>query len=281
MIDPNPVRGCGTLVPGGFYLQNSSSPIGTLSPITWVLGNGVAGDCHPFIEIPPRGAMEFNPAATLLFNEFCETRPEIDVDDLIPYEDMAKRTGHIGIADHVGAEHYTAHAFVSELRELGMSRHVSPDFAFMVNKWVRKQGAVPVFFTHPQIPVFRSVDEREVAYRLAREYFVNDSAQDVDLFWSHETWKHPEWGMNVKYPWKGWGHEYVLILALVDAAYNAKKEDRYYGARKIIRQWEYQESWFVATWCNRVCYVLPEDRIVPKEVGQARLAIIDLEAKDE
>lgn len=274
----NPARGCGRLKRGGYYLRGLSGVGGHLSLITWVLGNGIAGNGHPHIEITARKPKEFNPPATLLFREMCTEKPlGMTPDDECEYGDLLARTRALGIADHVGSEHYTAYQFAKELREHGLSRRVHPDFAFLVNKHVRTKGCVPIFATHSQIPYFRDKVKLRGAYELACDYF--PEARDREV-WEHETWLKPDWGMTEKYPDKGWGHIMLPILALVDAAYSARKSSRYYDARAIVRKWAYHETFFVATWVNQVAYVLPEDRKVPPQVAMAKLAIIDLDNEE-
>lgn len=277
ILNINTPRGCGTLKPGGFYLRGLYSATGTLHPLTWVLGDGINGDGHPFVQVPPLKVMEIDPAASLYFGELRKMKPAgMTGDDLDEYNVLVRKTRIAGIADHVGEQFYTAYAFVKELRDMGASRRVAPDFAYLVNRLVRKHGAVPILFTHPRIPVFGSKGNVEEALKLSLEYFPEFFSDDVDLWW-HRAWLHPDWGMHVRNRWQGWGHVMIPILALVDAAWKAKKGSRYYEARRTIQSWRYQESWVCATWINRVAYVLPESRVVPKEVSEAKLAIIDLE----
>jgi hypothetical protein len=131
---PNPKRGCGTKVPGGFYAETEMSRGGVLNLWTWLLGDGLEGGINCLLNIPPRRAIYGNLAASLVIGEFVGAdvpMEGIGIFDALHemFDGLRGRTADIALFDHVGSQYYTPWSFAQEVMAYGPSRRIPPALA--------------------------------------------------------------------------------------------------------------------------------------------------------
>lgn len=202
-------RGCGHLVPGGYYLSSvgCDSRMGSLQAVTFPFGDSLKDIVFCKGVVPSRGMLLIDPAATFTLQSI--TTPTkllaLQGDEADLYHSLRERVLEVGLIDHVGRRHYTSAEFTSELYDRMPNRRVHPDVA----RKIAPMLPLPVIFTHSQIPVFRSSDERGQALSLYQEY-----AELGDVF-IDTNWMRPEWGLFAHHD-DGRDHFMIPILALLD-----------------------------------------------------------------
>ena len=286
----NPSRGCGTMKEDSYYLKGfmDSDGHGQLWPWTWVLGDGY--DEVILIEFPARQVTVINPAAIMTTKELITAAPRYrpSSDTLKErYADMKTRTRGVGIGDHVGATHYSAHSFAKETKELGPSRKISRDTAIQYNEMMAKYGPLPIMFTHKRVPLFRSIYEQEKAL----DHVQDTSSEEIN--WGEKnhnaTWLDDKWGQYAeKRQTTGQDHYMVQVLGMIgqlDTNWRAHSHtDAWHEARAFAKSLNYVEQPIGLSWLTGVTYTLPsEGKAQAAEKAQLAMPgvdILDLDAEE-
>ncbi len=127
-IEDDP-RGCGNLVPGGYYLSavDCFAAAGALQAVTFPFGDGLSDVVSCAGSVPSRGMLLINPAATFATQFLVRAEAPPDSSEL--YTRLTNQVMAEGLVDHVGSRHYTAASFAIELAERMPNRRVHPDLA--------------------------------------------------------------------------------------------------------------------------------------------------------
>lgn len=274
---PNPPRGCGTKVPGGFYAEGSVGPGGTLSSWTWMLGSHVDGEINCVVNIPPRLMKSGDPAASLLLGEFfgadipfAAVVDQLDSPDVMraEYAALAGRVGRVGLFDHVGETNYTPWQFARECAFYGPSRRVPPSLA----RQLVNQTPLPIIFA-AKLPMMRTIDVRDEILNVI----------DRDIATTVPTWTHPKFSMSARDPERNSGADHFMtwVLSAMDGRIGRVDED---ATRKDLiaamsKKQPRQQTVFGASWITQLSYVLtgeekPEDL---EAVERAGFNLINLE----
>lgn len=183
----NAPRGCGNLVPGGYYLSSvgCTSAMGALQAVTFPFGDGLR-DVVYCGSVPSRGMLLINPAATFTARSVVLTEAPVQFSG--EQDELYGRLGNAvlteGLIDHVGSRHYSAASFATELHERMPNRRVHPDLA----RKIADKLPLPAIFTHAQIPVFRDGDEIEQAFDYCYRFIEEDRQFHYGANWRREGW---------------------------------------------------------------------------------------------
>ena len=278
----NPVRGCGTLAKGGFYLQAEGGEGGTLNRTTWVLGTHVLNTEHwrkdnIFVDAPPRSMVYINPAATLVKGSIVyadgmddnvgrEIETPLTEEEGNLYDDLRRAIGTFGILDHVGSAYYsTPFEFAEEVWQYGPSRKVPETML----RWLSENHMfpVPVFFAHSRMPVFATMSMREEIFRLACK---NCGEDPKDPAWQYgPTWMRADrgWGMTIASTDTGGDHYLIPILKSLS---RLPTEDFALAGRDAGI---YHQTLFLASWFTRGAYVLKDEN----DPGMSGTGIINID----
>lgn len=177
-------RGCGEMKPDSWYIQGDVfSENGRLWSWTNILPSWlVSADeeealqdrYHISAEFKQRGVDIIDPAGTLavkypVFSDWKTGTPfarlhKGDTNLLSRWERHQKHVTTFGIGDYVGSGSYTPYTFAKETAERGVSRNVgrvmAMTIAYMMKRAPYAIGAVPILFSHNDIPLF---DHKEQA----------------------------------------------------------------------------------------------------------------------
>lgn len=193
-------RGCGSLVPGGFYAQSEPSSRGSLRAWTWTLGTMIdASGAHNVLLSPPRrGQMIINLPATLASGRLVISPTEHEHEREYP---GLRNVPRAGLIDHVGSAYYTAWSFANEIMRAGVSRRVTSDMARLIAPYV----PMPILFTHHDIPL---PDEGMAADMEAAAWDENVPDDLVRL----PSFALPTWGTRNAQP-QHWGERVLRWIA--------------------------------------------------------------------
>lgn len=177
-------RGCGSLVPGGYYLSavDCTTAMGSLQAVTFPFGDGMDNVVHCAGSVPIRGMLLINPAATFAAQEVVRAEAPVTPADL--YQKLTDQVLPQGLIDHVGSRHYTACGFAQELFERMPNRRVHPDLA----RNLAGKLPLPVVFTHSEIPLFRSPSEIAQALGYCEQFMSGDRDFHFGANWLREGW---------------------------------------------------------------------------------------------
>ena len=245
VIDDLP-RGCGHLVPGGYYLSSvgCDSKFGTLQNVTYPFGDGTDNVIYCKGVVPSRGMLLVNTAATFAL----QSVTQFDASSLSfrdgqrnLYESLCQRVLDIGLIDHVGTRHYTPVQFIAELYDRMPNRRIHPELARKLANLL----PLPVVFTHSHIPVFRDERERDVALALYEEYAeLNDVRLDTN-------WMLDDWGVFAN-NYDGRDHYMLPILALLDKVTRDWQQLAHSGYWRRVKKYfdslTYAEQPFAISW---------------------------------
>ena len=260
----NPVRGCGTKKRGGCYLEAESSPGGTLRRLAFVLSEHTMGGTNVFVDAPSRSMVLIDPAATLLSGTVVFAgvgySPGSQAEEQ-KYERLLRQIGsEFALLDHVGRAHYSPWQFVDEVWQKGPSRKVSQDFLLKVAPIL----PLPVFFTHPDMPVFQAMTPelmREAVDLMARALNAPETRM---TFTSRPTWFDPKWGLTTDSAGDGSDHCLLPILQALDVlaelrASGSHDEEELEILYPNLIEHERFEMFLGATWFTRGSYVLEDE----------------------
>lgn len=144
---PDPTRGCGHLVKGGFYLRSEMGRSGTLVPWAWCLGESVIGGANLSFTVPARQTQVCHMRSTLATRQF-------STEDRMKGLSMVRGLADLpdfALMDHIGESNYTPYSFAMECQQYGPSRRVSRAVASRLV--AENMLPIPIIFTHPQMPV--------------------------------------------------------------------------------------------------------------------------------
>ena len=275
MTNRNPVRACGSKVPDSYYLEGdevNDDGSGMFWAWTWFLGDGI----EDFIyvsknQLPPRSTVVANPAGTI--TEKTLVRGDYPYEpikaNMAAYTNMLSRTMQIGSADHVGTNNYTPWSFAKETNTLGPSRKITKEMAKVFAGIFQNHGPFSMLFSHSQIPVFESIDQRDTMIRLAEESFsysldLLGLAQEfpADLRWLGPCWNRPTWGQySFKNQEPGFQHFMVPVLITLDKmeSREGRSEDHWAKVRKEYSKLRFTEQIYGASFMTKVTYTLPKE----------------------
>lgn len=275
----NPQRGCG-YKHRGYYIEGGPLVAGGgLEPVTLCTGDLLDGGEAILCRIPPRKSLQFFVWDTFRFGSV----EYLGTDEMTPVgrkhidEIVRKGTKFVGIIDHVGSKHYSPISFIKELKELGPSRRVSRDMALLVRQLMEAGvGPVPIFFSHSQVPLFKSVRAYHKALMMAQELF--SIVPDRKLH-TAAAYEREGWGMNRRM-WGGISEVHPAAsyyLLELDAACRTTDE-RFTKARDFLRKHVvYAEQLFCCSWISQVSFAT-DDGTVPAAANG--LTILDLREQD-
>lgn len=258
MNNPNPPRKCGTKKHDSFYAEGGELEIGGALRIwTWLLGNGM--EDNVFLEVPARQVVAIDPVLTVFFKSFMYPTdakiviPE-ELEELYDRLNLAMKSP--GVADHVGANYYTAHNFASEVRTLGPSRRIPKKTARYLAEIISIMGPIPMLFTHSKIPVFKDIHQLNEAINIFHEV-TNHYLYDTTLFWE-PTWMADDWGMYARRDqMPGDDHFMLPILSMIDDIDSGIIEDE--RIEDFFKSLDYVEQTLGLSWLTKVTYTLPKD----------------------
>ncbi len=268
-IEDDP-RGCGNLVPGGYYLSavDCLSADGALQAVTFPFGDGLSDVVSCAGSVPSRGMLLINPAAT--FATQFVVRAEAPPEGGELYDQLATRVLTKGLIDHVGSRHYTAASFAMELAERMPNRRVHPDLA----RRLADKLPLPVVFTHSQVPWFRSQDEIEQALAYCRQ-FMDPERQ----FHFGANWLRQEWGVFANQD-DGRDHIMMPILGMMD---KLRRDWQYIQnvpfwqeVKSFFDGLNYEEQPFAISWFVRAIRIVDEDH--PPKQSDADAGILAAKA---
>jgi hypothetical protein len=276
----NPVRGCGTLKKGGFYLQAEGGPGGTLNRTTWVLGThvfntGLWMQDNIFVDAPPRSMQYINPAATLVKGNVVDIdiKVKMSKSEGVLYENLVHAVGTFGVLDHVGSAYYpTPFEFADEVWQYGPSRKVPETMI----RWLSDNGMfpVPVFFAHSRMPMFSTISMRETIFKLACKNVGHDPAGPD---WQYgPTWLKARkgWGMTTESTDTGGNHYLIPILKSLSQFKEAATNMFTATGRDTGI---YHQTMFLASWFTRGAYVLKDEN----DPGMHGTGIINIDIDKE
>lgn len=279
--EPNPQRGCGFKVENAFYLEGEIRPGGSLHSWVWCLGDGLE-DVAP-VAVPPRAIVGANPAASIVEGTLTENPYEPAEWNADLYERLLQSMPHQGVADHVGANNYSAWSFAQETSWHGASRRVPPAQAKALGLYIFENGPIPALYTHSRVPAFRNETERERAIVFTRDLYNTDFTD----YWIREaSWQNTGWGMYArKNQDRGEAHYLIPVLRMVD------KLDCHWGSVSDLDVWQEAKAFFDSlryveqtiglSWLTRVSYTLPTNEKERSELVKEipGLFLIDLKEK--
>lgn len=248
----NAPRGCGDLVPGGYYLSavDCFAAAGALQAVTFPFGDGLGNVVSCAGSVPSRGMLLINPASTFAtqFVVRAETPPEGgELYDRLTNQVLAE-----GLVDHVGSRHYTAKSFAQELYERMPNRRVHPNLA----RQLAQKMPMPVVFTHSQMPWFRSQGEIDQAMEFCQQ-FTGDRT-----FHYGPNWLRPEWGVFASQD-DGSDHFMLPILGMMDKLRQDWRHIRgvawWQEVKAFFDGLEYEEQPFAISWFVRAIRIVDED----------------------
>jgi hypothetical protein len=251
-------RGCGDLVPGGFYAQASTSRQGTLKAWTWTLGTMID---HPdalnlMLKPPPRAQLIINVPASLatgcIVSEPTRAPEESDYPGL-------QHVPRMGLIDHVGSAHYTPMGFVHEIERLGVSRRITLDIARAIEPWL----PIPILFTHSRLPLLREEDV-PVAESLAWQGLIPPPR-------SHYG---PSFELDPRSTIPHWA---IQVIRWVSGEPIDMWPDRATFREDCI-DWQWTEQAFGMSWITNVVYVLRRDDPpgLPRELASIGIETIQV-----
>lgn len=275
--EPDPPRGCGRKVPGGFYAEADFAPPGPLNAWTWCLGDGVEGGFNCTAVIPPRRALFGNLAATLAVGEFISLDVPFDPHTTgvsLAYKRLSNRTSREALFDHVGAVHYTAASFADEVRLLGPSRRMPPQMARIVAGMV----PLPAVYTFP-LPRFRTEAQRAAVIDLLPLLI-----DDLEPVSTTATWMETDWGIYAGMD-DGRAHYMRPLLGILDRIQNewdlVGANPYYRQMRALLDDAPLVETPFGVSWITKVNYVpKPDDPAgIAANLAQFGIGVLDLEGQ--
>lgn len=246
-------RGCGNLVPGGYYLSSVDCAIATgeLQLVTFPFGDGLTEVVACGDAVPKRGMLLINPAATFATKSVVRVEAPPIGGEL--YGSLAKRVLTEGLVDHVGSRHYTAASFAMELFERMPNRRVHQDVA----RKLADKLPLPVVFTHSQMPWFRGNDEIEQALDYCRQLINGDNTWYIGANWLRDGW-----GVFEKQD-DGRDHFMMPILGIMD------RLQREWQQLHAIPWWQevkaffdglqYEEQPFAISWFVRAIRIVDDE----------------------
>ena len=279
MNDPNPSRKCGSKKHDAFYAEGGDfSEDGALNTWTWLLGDGLENSI--FLKVPARQVVAIDPVLTVFFKSFMYPT---NADVVIPgeleerYERLNLAMKSPGVADHVGANNYTAHNFYVETSLYGPSRRIPQKTAKYLAEIISLMGPIPMLFTHSKIPVFRDKIEMISALQVIQDDFMEISQS---AYWL-PSWEYEQWGMYARRgQWPGHDHVLIPILAFIDKLEDGLIEDD--KAKDFFKSLTYTEQTLGLSWLTKITYTLPEAGELGEDIlGIPGLNIIDLDAYQE
>lgn len=294
---PNPPRLCGTKRPG-FYVEADMGATGSLAAITWLLGTHVAGSTNCLTAIPARAMVAGNLPASLIEGEFVSADVPylqgLHVQGAQSAEALAKRMAYdkisqaaapVALFDHVGSNNYTPHEFASELAEYGPSRRVPKTLALQVAQAVNAQGALPIVFTHSDLPMFGDLETRDRAMALAAQAVYG---YDPEAVYTVATWHRDGWGMYASHVDRGRDHYLVAILGAMarirrqPSLASGITAQTWQPLAEALAQVPTAEAPFCASWITKVTHVTdgPPAPQVAEEMAQRGIDILDLSELD-
>ena len=264
-IDDAP-RGCGNLVPGGYYLSavECTSAMGALQAVTFPFGDGLNEVVSCAGSVPARGMLRINPAATFATKSIVRFETPVNETAIgAEYGRLAQAVLTEGLADHVGSRHYTAKAFAAELFERMPNRRVHPDVA----RQLAGRLPLPVVFTHSQIPWFRSQEEIEQAMEYCYEFMDRERVLHYGANWLRE-----EWGIFARQD-DGRDHFMLPILGLLDKLRrdwrHLSRVPYWQEVRGFFDSLQYEEQPFAISWFVRAIRIVDEDHPPTQEDADA------------
>jgi len=268
-------RGCGHLVPGGYYLSSADcfSSSGGFHAVTYPFGNGFNQliDCSI---VKPRNMMTVNPAASFVIGGI--TKPDMtpkswSYQDGALYSGLAGRIGRLlGLVDHVGSNYYpTPSQFTEELFEHGPNRHLPG----AVVKQIAKMLPLPVIFTHRMVPVFKSAEQ--IARLMACCEAKMDSFRADERHYG-PNWLREKWGALRSYD-RGGDHFMIPAMQLLDTyasrRHNLDPDDLVWQeVGRIADDIYYEEQPFAISWFLRAIKIVDEKH--PIDEADRRAGII-------
>ena len=289
-MNRNPERGCGTKQNNAYYLEGEVGEDGPLWMWTWVLGDGLDHNISiARYQIPTRGVVGINPAATLLKESFVGSDYPISMSPVEAegYEYFLTKTKNMGSADYVGHQYYTPMAFARETMEHGPSRRVPKKTAALFADIFQKIGPFPMFFSHARIPLFADIFQRDGIYEMVDEVLPKTDYRP----WFNACWKYDEWGQYaIKNQDAGHKHYLVHVLDVLDfmkkimldtMPHKPAPDDAWAQMPRLFEDVRFEEQIFGASWMTRVTYTLPQEN--KEEAAEKALAeipgldILDLE----
>lgn len=285
---PNPGRGCGTKKENAWYLEGSLfSADGPLWAWTWLLGDGVENLF--FLGFPPRGMELINPAATIALREKVLDKPEFHPfgdREREEYNRMRQATRTLGLGDHVGKQHYTPYSFANEVSHYGPSRRVPEKIAIALNETMRERGAIPIIFTHSEMPIFDTYEKAEEARDII-EALYPDVVNWNDLNYE-PTWIHADFGQYAeREQYTGSDHWLTRVLRAMNDLKNGYLEGSQAAldARSFFATLRYREQALGMSWITGVTYTLPKgDKFTAAAEAAAKapgVNILDLDTAPE
>lgn len=261
---PSVSRGCGSAVPGGFYLSATRGAGGTLEPWTWILGAGVEGGEQVYLNPPERMHTLFNLPYTLATLEH-QTEAVEGVTLVSPLD----RLKPIALLDHVGKAFYDPYQFADEVERLLPNRRIAPELAAKLVPLC----PIPIVFTHEQIPVVHNTLHRKILLEWALDVikksmrFTDSGLYSPDEYYKFPVWTNTKWGLKAKDA-DGKDHWLVPVLQAINLVGGVKNipemimtypdaetEDDYMLSSEI----SWIEQPFGASWITRVTYVCKDD----------------------
>lgn len=250
-------RGCGHLVPGGYYLSSAGSfaSNGRFHAVTYPLGDGL-NDIIDCTGIPSRNMMTINVAATFALGqitkqEMIPTTWQGENRDL--FDGLKKRVGEVGLIDHVGSNSYSwPNKFADELFEYGPNRHLPPNMVRQVAKYL----PVPVVFTHRRVPVFRN--QSQIDRLMACCQALLDSFNPAERYFA-SNWKRPSWGALAHYE-RGDDHFMIPAIAMLEAWDRQwlRHEPVWQEVGSIAAEIQYVEQPFAMSWFFRAIKIVDD-----------------------
>lgn len=263
-------RGCGELVPGGFYAQaDPPGPNGALWAVVFTLGSGLVEGENCLARVPARQMLLGDPGATLLSGEFVPSDIEIveqwqeqGLDAMVKwYRDLSPRAGGAeALVDHVGSNHYSPFSFIDELAVQGPSRRIPERLA----RELVDKTPIPIYFTHSDIPLFKNEAQRD---RFIELMLLGDTTKPDDLELT-PTWFRDDWGLYAREDhYNGRDHYMIGVLAMLDRLKERQKWEsdqevaiqRFWEMGEIETRLTYAEQLFAASWITRIAYVAKDD----------------------
>lgn len=264
----NPQRGCGTKKDNSCYAEGLGfSSDGALWNFVWALGDGLKINLP--IKAAAKGMTFFNPAATLAAEELVyadhEFKPQTDI-IAERYERLKRATPTIGLLDHVGKSYYSVDSFVSEVREYGPSRKIPKRLARTIAKVQMKIGPIPIFFTHSEIPIFRSVSEQGKIIDITDRCIdsVNWDSKNYEPTWYHERWGQYARSDN----YTGSDSYLCTILSALGGIRDLGETSPqpYRELKAAMKETRIVEQIFGASWIGRITYTSNADGTIDPDV---------------
>lgn len=266
MTIANPRRGCGTLKRGGCYGQSDMGVGGKWAAVVWTLDTRMEERHTVSLELGERGAILFNPAATLMSGELIQdarVKPSVfatnrhwqtgwgDRDVAAHLEDALPP---LAILDHVGRKHYDPLRFVQELKRHGPSRRFTPSFARTLALHIDAHGPTPIFFVQRF-----AILPRPEALNLA----------SIAGGRTPPTFGDPDWGLEAR-DYDGSDHYIVATL---------EREDELTAL--LFRAPTYQTIFVASTIC-KVRYIAKKgESQLPADLAGAPIEIVDIEESQD